>query len=161
MRFMITQAELKEYLAYDELTGVFTWIKKSAKGTIVGAKAGTINGSGYVQLRLKGTVYLAHRLAWLYVYGCWPNRLDHKDRDRTHNWITNLREATQSQNAFHTKRKLPATGVRGVQLAHDGKYRATIYQQHKKINLGRFDTLEEAEAAYKHKAQELFSGFIA
>lgn len=158
---MLTQEQLKEYLHYDEISGVFTWIKKAAKGAIIGTHPGTINSSGYVQLQLMGKLYLLHRLAWFYVYGYWPRRLDHKDRDKTHNWISNLREASQSQNVFHTKRKPPNTGVRGVHLAHDGKYRATIYHQTKKINLGRYDSLEKAEAAYKQKALELFPGFIA
>ena len=157
----LTFEVLKEFLSYDENTGEFIWIKKPGRGRSVGSTAGTVNGNGYVQITFKGKIYLAHRLAWLYVYGVWPNRLYHRDRIRHHNWISNLREASQSQNVFHTKRTIQTvTGARGVQRAHDGKYRATIYHQRKKINLGRYTTIEEAKAAYDKKAAELFPGYI-
>ena len=158
---MLTLEVLKEYLSYDAATGDFTWVKKPGRGRSVGSKAGTINGSGYLQITLFGTTHLAHRLAWFYTHGVWPKRLDHRDRIRHHNWMDNLREVTQSQNAFYTKRDASnVTGARGVTLAHDGKYRATIYCQGKKINLGRHDTLEAAKAAYDKKAAELFPGFV-
>lgn len=156
----LSQSELKEYLHYDPATGIFTWLKKSAKKTVLGNVAGTINGAGYLQISLQGKTYLAHRLAWFYTYGVWPKRLDHRDRIRTHNWMDNLREATQSQNAFHTKRNASnITGVRGVNL-EGNRYRASIYYQGKKINLGRHDTIEQARAAYIAKAHELFPGFV-
>lgn len=156
----LTLAVLKEYLSYDAITGDFTWVKKPGRGRSVGSKAGTINGSGYLQITLFGTTHLAHRLAWFYVHGVWPKRLDHRDRIRHHNWIDNLREATQSQNAFYTQRTVPkSSGARGVNL-EGTRYRATIYHQGKKINLGRHDTIEEAKAAYDKKAAELFPGFV-
>ena len=71
-----------------------------------------------------------------------------------------MREATQSQNAFYTQRTVPkSSGARGVNL-EGTRYRATIYYQGKKINLGRYDTIEEAKAAYDKKAAELFPGFV-
>lgn len=42
---------------------------------------------------------MAHRLAWLYVHGEWPQReIDHKDNVRHHNWIGNLRDVSHSVN---------------------------------------------------------------
>lgn len=153
-------ADLLEYLSYNPITGLFTWIKKPGRGTAIGNTAGTLNGAGYIQITIKGKTHLAHRLAWFFIYGIWPERLDHKDRIKTNNRIANLREATQSQNAFHTKRNASKiTGARGVNL-EGSQYRASIYYQGKKINLGRHDTIQEAQAAYNTKAHELFPGYV-
>lgn len=42
--------------------------------------------------------------------------------------------------------KINSTGVTGVSMDR-GKYRATIYVDNKKVDLGRHDTLEEAAEA--------------
>jgi hypothetical protein len=74
---MITQEELKRVLHYDPDTGVFTRrVTLSSK-----AKAGDIVGTnmrGYLQVCIHGKQYRLHRLAWLYVYGVFPeHETDH------------------------------------------------------------------------------------
>ena len=70
---MITQSRLKELLNYDHETGIFNWITGASKG---GFKAGReckcLDVHGYIQINLgkNGSVQKAHRLAWLYTYGC-------------------------------------------------------------------------------------------
>ena len=84
---MLTQERLKELLHYDEETGLFTRKTRVAsrmKGTISGAR----HNKGYVQIMIDGDNYLAHRLAWFYVYGEWPkNQIDHINRIKTDNKI--------------------------------------------------------------------------
>ena len=75
---MITQKELLENLVYDKDTGVFT--RKISLNTKirVGDVAGGKDVKGYVCIRVMGKTYKAHRLAWLYVHGKWPeNEIDH------------------------------------------------------------------------------------
>ena len=105
---------------------------------------------GYIQIRIDGSLYYAHCLAWLYVYGVWAtNQLDHKDTIRHHNWIENLRDVTNSENAQNRIKANTnnSTGFLGVSL-HHGKYPATITIDGKNKYLGRFETPEEAHEVY-------------
>ena len=65
---MLTQERLKELLQYDELTGVFTWAVFKGRVT-PGDIAGTPHTQGYLQLKIDGVRYFAHRLVWLYIHG--------------------------------------------------------------------------------------------
>jgi hypothetical protein len=53
------------------------------------------------------------------------------------------------------------TGVRGVALHHSGRYRAYLYLRKRQINLGFFDTLEEATLARKAGEEKYFAPVIA
>ena len=56
---MINQTRLKELLAYNPKTGVFTWNitrGKAKKGSVAGHK----NKVGYIEIGLDNKLYLAH-----------------------------------------------------------------------------------------------------
>ena len=62
----------------------------------------------------------------------------------------NCRWATWTQKARNKRiEKINSTGVAGVSMDR-GKYRAIIYVNNKKVDLGRHDTLEEAAEARRH-----------
>ena len=89
----LTAERLREVMSYDPETGVLTWRKKTGrKGrVVVGRAAGNYDPDGYICVRIDRKNYKAHRLAWLYVYGTWPdNRIDHIDGIKDNNAITNL-----------------------------------------------------------------------
>ena len=95
----LTQKELKVFLHYCPTSGVFTRsitvCNKARKGDKISGKT----TKGYIRVRIKRTEYYAHRLAWLYVYGEWPkDQIDHINRDKSDNRITNLRDVTCSEN---------------------------------------------------------------
>jgi hypothetical protein len=117
-----------------------------------GNVAGGKNNRGYIFIGLDGRNYLAHRLAWLYVTGKWPNDLlDHIDGNRINNRIANLREATHMENFQNTRNpyKNNATGMQGVSYHKaSGKYAAQLQTKHKQRHLGLYLTPEEAFAAY-------------
>ena len=143
---MITQAELKELIHYDQKTGVFTWAKNRTKCKI-GAIAGTFHVNGYTHIQINKKIYKAHRLAWLYIYGYIPKFIDHINCDRSDNRLCNLREANIYQNNHNAKlSKNNKSGVKGV-CWHKAanKWIANIEAYGKKIYLGLFEDLEFAE----------------
>lgn len=116
---------------------------------------------GRIVIRIDKILYYAHQLAWLYVYGVWPNHLDHKDTNNQHNWIDNLRESTKSQNGMNTKlRKDNSTGYRGVYYNKINKnYNAYININGRRISLGTFITAEDASNVYEQNAIIHFGAF--
>src|SRR3972149_653667 len=94
----LTAAQLRSILDYDPETGIFRWKTPNRKRR-PGAKAGWVRADGRNLIKVGFTRYLASRLAWLYVYGEWPERLvDHIDRDKANDAISNLRQATSLEN---------------------------------------------------------------
>ena len=147
----ITQERLKSLLTYDPDTGQFHW--RVSRGRVRGGdKAGTSDGLGYVQLRVDGYNYKAHRLVWLYVYGDWPPaEIDHINRIRSDNRLANLRAVTRAQN--HQNRNLPVhntSGHVGVSFhKRSGRWRADIKVEGTQRTIGLYDTKQDAIAARK------------
>lgn len=157
----ITHSELLRVLDYNPETGRFTW-----KFTITGtAKAGSVAGrmllAGYRQIRVFGRLYLAHRLAWFYVYGVWPETdLDHRDRDKDNNGISNLREANDSLNGANKGLAANNTsGAKGVRKRANNRWRASVEHGGKFISLGTYGSREEASTAYLAGAQRIYGEF--
>ena len=151
---MITVEELRTLLSYEPTTGIFVWRTKRP-GRQCGDEAGTPDSWGYIQIRLRGRRYAAHRLAWLYVHGEWPpSEIDHANGNPGDNRLVNLRPATKAQNNFN--KRAPVTnksGVKGVRWhTRHKKWVAEIRVNGKKKHLGCFDSLEKAAAAYRDEA---------
>ena len=99
---MITQKELKELLQYNENTGIFTWKINKAKQIQIGSVAGYLHHTGYIFIKINNKNYLAHRLAWLFIYGKIPKMIDHINRQRNDNRINNLRETNYKDNRLNS-----------------------------------------------------------
>ena len=115
-------------------------------------------------IRVAGqTAIGAHRLAWLWVHGDLPPKVDHEDLDKANNKIGNLRVATQSQNQANTPiSKRNKSGFKGVHFCRERKikpWRASVRVMGKLNNVGRFSTAEEAHAAYAVAAKSAFGEF--
>ena len=159
---MITQSELKEVLEYNPDTGVFTWKKTVSSRAKTGDVAGSKNNRRYINIRVNKKQYMAHRLAYFYMTGNFPeNQIDHINHIRDDNRWSNLRDATHSQNqANQLKRKNNKSGYKGVAYyKRDKKWHARIMYMKKRIHLGCYNTPEEASEAYKKKAIELSGKF--
>ena len=151
--------ELHEHVSYNPETGLLYW--KTTRGR---AKAGNIVGSvasdGYIKVQFMGSMYLAHRLAWLMTYGRWPdNEIDHINRDKADNRIANLRDVTAVENmANRALLSSNTSGVSGV-IWHNsaGKWQVLVGRNNKRFYLGHYSDKDEAARV----AEEFRGGFDA
>ena len=99
---------------------------------------------------MKQGCYYIHRIAWLYVYGCWPNNhIDHINGNPDDNSIENLRDVSRKVNLQNMRKatKSSKTGILGVSESA-GRFRASIRIDGKAKYLGSFDDAKTAHAAY-------------
>lgn len=174
----LDQEMLKSILHYDRETGDFTWLRRDRSffkteqrwkawntryaGKAAGYKWSPDGKTTYRVIRIFDWPFAAHRLAFLYENGKWPNDVvDHADRDGLNNSWGNLREATRSENAANTgAMRSNAIGVRGVSaVPKTNRYRANMRINGRQTSLGHFDTIEAASAAYRCVARILHGEF--
>ena len=153
---MITQELLKELVIYNKDTGIFFSKEKRGRikaGSVAGTTYQTCDGLKYIRIGLLKKYYLAHRIAWLYHYGEWPNVIDHINGDGTDNRIINLRDVTQEENAKNVKRhKTNKTGLSGVSYyLRESTYVVRIGKKY----IGRYKVLLDAASA-RISAEKLF-----
>lgn len=144
---MLTHEYLRETLHYSIITGQFYWLKSVGRRVKVGDVAGSLEASGYKRIRINRKLYLAHRLAWFWVMGSFPeNDTDHVNGIKDANQWLNLREATRSQNMCNTCMQSNNTsGYKGVYWnKRDEKWMAYITLNKKTKHLGYFDDIEAA-----------------
>jgi hypothetical protein len=122
----------------------YTWNLRYA-----GRRAGRVEGMGYIQINMCNKLFMAHRLVWLLAHGRFPELfLDHIDLDKQNNRLSNLREATRSQNGFN--RPSWTGNLKGASYkARNNKWQAMIGREY----LGLFNTEQEAHAAYLEAAK--------
>lgn len=160
---MVTQRTLKKILRYDEVVGEFFWAEDRPYRRRTGDRAGSRHSkTGYVYIRFDGRSYLAHRLAWLYLYGKIPPAVDHINGNPSDNRIANLRAVTASLNAANSKRRITnRSGYKGVSFNHNlQRWQAGIKVNGRSFHLGLFQAPEEAHAAYVEAAAKYFGEYV-
>ena len=97
-----------------------------------------------------------HRLILGYFVGD-KRQIDHKDRNRLNNLRDNLRDATAALNCQNRLFKSKTSSYRGVYWAEDRKkWRASGRLNYKLINIGTYDSEEEAaEAAHLWRVKHM------
>ena len=145
----ITQSSLQDMLRYDPETGIFTWEVRASKRIRVGDIAGTTTSHGYTAIKIKGKVYKAHRLAWLYMCGVWPVKIDHINHIRDDNRWVNINNATIQDNSRNISlSKNNTSGHTGITWHEPNKkWRARIMINGKYKALGLYKNIKEAVAA--------------
>ena len=149
---------LRQRLDYNPETGELTWkhcaeMSKNWNGKFAGKPAlNCINGSGYRTGAVDWVAMQAHRVIWAMVHGEWPaDQIDHINRVRHDNRLSNLRAVSGSENCRN--RKLIASntsGVCGVGWDKESrKWAAIIKVNGKQRRLGRFKSFNDAVAARK------------
>lgn len=147
------EVRIKSLLSYNPENGLFIWLKKPNKFNHmeIGDVAGTTHKKhGYVVIGCDKKYYKAHRLAWFFTYGVWPEiDIDHINSVKHDNRLANLRLATREQNCQNERkaRSNNKTGLLGVHYK-DGWYRARLHVNGKEKYLGQFKTSKEAYECY-------------
>jgi len=158
MKKELTQKMIKEVLNYCPDTGVFTWNMPRGNHVKKGDTAGGPHSQGYIRVAVFGKRYLAHRLAWFYVYGEWPDKeIDHIDGNKKNNTLSNLRDVTPSENQRNVRRnKNNTSGYNGVCWNKERKrWQSKIHIEGKRTHLGWYKNIERAIWAYNITARAL------
>ena len=126
----------KQKMMYDADSGEFRW-RKGFRGCPAGKLVGFAREGEHREIGIGGKLVYAHRLAWAWVHNEEPpEEIDHEDRNKHNNAISNLRDGSGNVNDYN--RGIQAnnsTGVSGVTqqdrswLARAGgnKNRKTLY----------------------------------
>lgn len=149
----LTQKEVQEQLYYEISTGCFY----RKRNDIIDYKkqAGYLH-RGYRVIRIKSRQYFAHRLAWLYVYGEFPQHLlDHINGDTKDNSITNLRCVDYRGNASNKKRHRDGSPVGVYWAKRDKKWKTEMYMDGKHYTLYMGDNAEIG-ASIRMEAVEMY-----
>jgi hypothetical protein len=155
---ILTQEFIKSLLHYDPETGIFLWLPRTRSQfpsdrafkrwntQFCLEQAGSLQDGKYRLIPIKGHYYKAHRLAWVYIYGYWPDQIDHINHAFDDNRIINLRNISNTEN--HRNKppyKNNKSGVPGVFWRSDTKkWRVYIYVNERLKHLGSFIDKDEA-----------------
>lgn len=173
---LLTADILRSRVIYDPETGDFTWkmqpVPPGREKALLGWNTkygghkvrGFIHRHGHMQFGFGdfGAHIMAHRLAWLYVYGEWPNgHIDHINGNPSDNRIANLRLATRAENSRNCKmHKTNTSGVKGVFWNRRlKKWQCSISVNNRTIYIGIFNDINDASAARREAEDRYFGEF--
>jgi hypothetical protein len=157
---VIAPAFLRECFDCDFEAGTLTWRHrlrehfatanawKTWNTMWAGKTAGSPDNDGYlcIGLRVDGKQFYlkAHRVIWALAHDRWPeNEIDHRNGARNDNRLSNLREATHSEQ-MQNLRINNTSGISSVSWASGrGKWQTKLNG----VFIGRFDDLDEARRA--------------
>jgi hypothetical protein len=153
----LTQKDLLDIFDYKD--GMLYWKKTRASNAKKGMRAGCVYTSeGYRRIKINRKGYLEHHIVWCFFRGEWPQEkaeIDHINRDPADNRIENLRLVNQKTNSQNRIGK-------GYSKMSNGKYQARIIVDKHFVNLGVYETPEEAGQKYlEAKAKYHKDCFIA
>jgi len=156
---MIRKQLLNELFDYKD--GVLYWKAPRSNRLKIGQKAGTVAKDKRERINVCGKLLLTHRIIFAMHHDYWPQYVDHIDCDKSNNKIENLRETTIHQNQWNKHLDCRNTsGIKGVSFdKRRNKWVAEIRNHNKKIFLGRFNNVAEAEKTVKIAREQIHGEF--
>lgn len=161
--------EIQEYFHsifnYDHEKGVLYWKprKGESKGdrifnsTYALKEAGSVvssknSSTKYIQTKINGKTQKNHRIIFAMIHGYMPEQVDHIDHNGLNNRADNLRASNSKDNSknlpMQKSNKSGHIGVNWHKSAKKWQARA-VDLNGKRIDLGRFDSIDEAVAVRK------------
>jgi hypothetical protein len=166
----LSYEQFKDIIRYEPETGNLFWLPRSSEyvhhtrvnswnSRNANRLISTIDSKGYVFCSVLGKQYRAHRVAWLLVYGEWPDVIDHINGVRTDNRLINLRSVNSHTN--HLNQKLNSKNTSGVSGVYFNKNKGIWCAQMKfkgrTYHLG--STTDFFDAVCMRKSEERRLGF--
>ena len=152
---------VQELFLYDPITGIFRAKYSYHNRVSTGSVVGSPNKRGYLRVSIDRDSWYLHDIAWLLIYGVWPeDQLDHCDTDPANNAINNLRPCNRSRNNANQRLgKRNTSGFKGVSATAFGTYQARLGVDGQTLCFGTYNSPEEAHAAYLGAARKYFGDF--
>ena len=150
----ISQEALRRILHYSPENGAFTWVVDRRRGVYAGDKAGCVDKQrNRLVIGIDGHIYLAYRLAFLYMTGKWPaGTVDHINGNSADNCWANLRDVSHQENCQNHKKARVSNkscGLLGVTWHKArAKWVARITVGGRQLLVGYFDDPVNAHKAY-------------
>jgi hypothetical protein len=143
---------LHEAFHYDPATGIFTWKRHR---NLTGRPAGSKLPGGHVLLRLNGRQMLAHRAAWVYMYGeiAVDQVIDHRNKNASDNRLINLRLVTHQMSCQNR-------AVDGGITRSGRRWRVHGMFDGKAIVVGSYTSEKAAAEASDHWRRINYPGYI-
>jgi hypothetical protein len=146
----LTNAQADSMFEYRN--GVLYWKIDNCRNKTKGKPAGCIGGDvryKYLQTSVNKVLIKNHRIIFLLHHGYMPSVIDHINGDTLDNRIENLREATIPENGYNSKLMSNNTsGYKGVTWSKQSrKWLVRVSKEKKRINIGYFESLEQASLA--------------
>ena len=145
----------------EDCNDVYIWRENRSKPSYWFKLKISTNSKGYNFIKINKKNYLLHRVNYYIHNPEWDiydnskyNQIDHIDRNRSNNYIYNLRVVTNSEN--HQNRD--AKGYYYHKASN--KYKAQITTNYKNKHLGCYDTPEEARDMYLKYKEEHHSYYV-
>lgn len=153
MRPTLTLSEIEAHIwdnyKYDPETGLLT----RYSGKLVGC----VGAYGYRVTSIRKQNMRVHRICWYMYYKQWPvDQLDHINGKRDDNRIINLREVTCRINGMNRIENRNGH-LLGAYRRENGRYRSVIQIDGRSVNLGTFNTAQEAHKAYLDAASRVYA----
>lgn len=153
---------LNQTFFYESETGKLFWRKNdniysSSMTRVLNKEAGSLCTNGYRKIKFQKKYYLAHRIIWKINTGNDPLYIDHINKNRSDNKISNLRSVTFLEN--NQNKKLShnnKSGFYGVSFCNRmKKWKSGISLNKKNIHLGYFENKYDAIKSRK-KPKEIY-----
>lgn len=165
---------LRQCFAVDRVTGVLTWrvrplshfvnsrVCNSWNVKYSGKIAGSEMADGkikYLGVSLAPAWFFAHRIVWKMTRESEPPPLvDHRNGKGLDNSPDNLRDSTKAQNSMNQRKRASQSDKKGITKVGN-RWKAQIMAFGVWYNVGRFDSAEQAHAAYCEAATRLHGEF--
>ena len=147
---------VRQLFDYDPDTGLLTWKVQVSNRIRIGSVVKSVSSEGYIQVGVDGQRRLAHHVVWAWWYGTeLVGDIDHINRDRKDNRISNLRDVSRSDNLLNAE-YANSTGFAGVAKVASGRFAAGIHVKRARVYIGTYDTAEQAHLAYVERHIQLY-----
>lgn len=156
---ILTQEKLQEL--FDYIDGHLYWKVDRNSNKTKGKKAGWLSGATNYDVMYENKTYKMHRLIFALHHGYCPKIIDHIDGNPLNNKISNLREATHSQNMQNSRlRKDNKSGEKGVIWdKRFKKWRVNCVLNKKQYFGGYYKNLTEAVESVRKLREKLHLDF--